>query len=152
MSMLINGDNDVNFIFDVINKTPQLISVELYITITPQLIGVELCNSEDVQHANLEGYGGEDLQEDYNILTQPLTAPCYDIPTPLEERGGSNCRHKHLLPTLVDGCGPICSDEHEMDWRESQPKSRCGICHDKRHNCRTCLNVSMVSTSGAGTN
>ena len=117
MPMLINVDNDVNFIFDVLNKTPQLISVELYITITPQLIGVELCNSEDVQHANLEGYGGEDLQEDYNILTQPLTAPCYDIPTPLEERGGSNCRHKHLLPTLVDGCGPICSDEHEMDWR-----------------------------------
>jgi hypothetical protein len=91
MSMLINVDNDVNFMFDVLNGTPQPISFELYITITLQLIGVELYNSEDVQHANLEGYGGEDLQEDYNVLTLPLTAPYYDIPTPLEERGDSNC-------------------------------------------------------------
>ncbi len=51
----------------------------------PQLVGVELYNIEDALHANLEGYGGEDLQEDYNILTQPLTTPCYDIPTPLEK-------------------------------------------------------------------
>uniref|UniRef100_A0A2N9IC04 Transposase MuDR plant domain-containing protein n=1 Tax=Fagus sylvatica TaxID=28930 RepID=A0A2N9IC04_FAGSY len=112
MPMLINGDNDVNFMFDVLDAMPQLIGVELYITITPQLVGVDLLNIEDAQHANLEGYGGEDLQGDYNVLIQPLNTPCYDIPTPLEERGGSNYRHEHLSPPLVDGCGPNRSDEN----------------------------------------
>uniref|UniRef100_A0A2N9F1B3 SWIM-type domain-containing protein n=1 Tax=Fagus sylvatica TaxID=28930 RepID=A0A2N9F1B3_FAGSY len=112
MPMLINGDNDVNFMFDVLDAMPQLIGVELYITITPQLVGVDLLNIEDAQHANLEGYGGEDLQGDYNVLTQPLNTPCYDIPTPLEERGGSSYRHEHLSPPLVDGCGPNRSDEN----------------------------------------
>ena len=73
MPMLINGDNDVNFMFDMLDRMPQLIGVELYIIITPQLVGVELYNIENAQHANLEGYGGEDLQGDYNVFTQPLT-------------------------------------------------------------------------------
>jgi hypothetical protein len=76
MPMLINGDNDVNFMFDVLDGMPQLIGFELYITITPQLVGVELYNIEDTLHVNLEGYGGEDLQRDYDVLTQPLTTPC----------------------------------------------------------------------------
>ena len=112
MPMLINDDNTVNHIFDVLNETPQLKGVELYITITPQLIGVGLYNGEDVQHANLDGYGGEELQGDYNVLTQPLTAPYYNIPTSLEERGGSSSRHEHLSPTLMDGCGPNRYEEH----------------------------------------
>jgi hypothetical protein len=87
--MLINGDNDVNLLFDVLNETPQLIGLELYIIITPQLIVIDLYNGEDVQHANLDGYGGEELQGDYDVLTQPLTTPYYDIPIPLVERGGS---------------------------------------------------------------
>jgi hypothetical protein len=33
--------------FDVLDEMPQLIGVELYITITPQLVGVELYNIED---------------------------------------------------------------------------------------------------------
>uniref|UniRef100_A0A2N9GDJ9 Transposase MuDR plant domain-containing protein n=1 Tax=Fagus sylvatica TaxID=28930 RepID=A0A2N9GDJ9_FAGSY len=41
---------------------------------------------------------------------------------------------------------------NEMDWRESQPKPRCGICQVEGHNRRTCPNASMASTSGAGTN
>ena len=64
MPMLINGDNDVNFMFDVLDGMPQLIGVELYITITSQLVGVELYNIEDTLHVNLEGYGGEDLRGD----------------------------------------------------------------------------------------
>ena len=112
MSMLINGDNDVNFMFDVLDEMPQLIGVKLYITITPQLVGVELYNIEDAQHANLEGYGSEDLQGDYNVFTQSLTTPCYDIPTLLEERGGSSCQHEHLSSPLVDGCGPNRFDEN----------------------------------------
>ena len=59
MPMLINDDNAVNHMFDVLNETPQLNGVELYIIITPQLIGIGLYNGEDVQHANLDGYGGE---------------------------------------------------------------------------------------------
>ena len=110
--MLINDDNAINHMFDVLNETPQLKGVELYIIITPQLIGVGLYNGEDVQHANLDGYGGEELQGDYNVLTQPLTAPYYDIPTPLEERGGSSSRHEHLSPTLMDGYGPNRYEEH----------------------------------------
>uniref|UniRef100_A0A2N9G675 SWIM-type domain-containing protein n=1 Tax=Fagus sylvatica TaxID=28930 RepID=A0A2N9G675_FAGSY len=98
--------------FDVLNETPQLKGVELYIIITPQLIGVGLYNSENVQHANLDGYGGEELQADYNVLTQPLTTPYCDIPTPLEERGGSSSRHEHLSPTLMDGCDPNRYEEH----------------------------------------
>ena len=47
MPMLINGDNDVNFMFDMLDRMPQLIGVELYIIITPQLIGVGLYNGED---------------------------------------------------------------------------------------------------------
>ena len=90
MPMLINDDNAFNHMFDVLNETPQLKSVELYIIITPQLIGVGLYNGEDVQHANLDGYGSEELQGDYNVLTQPLTTPYCDIPTPLEECGGSS--------------------------------------------------------------
>ena len=39
-----------------------------------------------------------------------------------------------------------------MDWRESQPELRCGICHEKGHNHKTCPNVSMTSTSGVATN
>ena len=61
MPILINDDNTVNHMFDVLNETLQLKSVELYITITPQLIGVGLYNGEDVQHANLDGYRGEEL-------------------------------------------------------------------------------------------
>ena len=110
--MLINGDNDVNFIFDVLDGMSQLIGVELYITIMPQLVSVELYNIEDALHANLKGYGGEDLQGDYNVLIQPLTTPCYDIPAPLEERGGNSYRHEHLSPSLVDGCGPNRSDKN----------------------------------------
>ena len=64
MPMLINDDNAFNHMFDVLNETPQLKGVELYIIITPQLIGVGLYNGEDVQHANLDGYGGEELQGD----------------------------------------------------------------------------------------
>jgi hypothetical protein len=112
MPMLINDDNAVNHMFDVLNETPQLKGVELYIIITSQLIGVGLYNGEDVQHANLDGYGGEELQGDYNVLTQPLTAPYCDIPTPLEERGGSSSRHEHLSPTLMDECDPNCYEEH----------------------------------------
>jgi hypothetical protein len=100
MPMLINDDNDINFMFDVLDEMPQLIGVELYITITPQLVGVELYNIEDAQHANLEGYGGEDLKGDYNVFTQHLTTPCYNIPTPLEERGSSSYRYEHLSPLL----------------------------------------------------
>ena len=69
MPILINDDNTVNHMFDVLNEMPQLKDVELYIIITPQLIGVGLYNGEDVQHANLDGYGGEELQGDYNVLT-----------------------------------------------------------------------------------
>jgi hypothetical protein len=104
MPMLINGDNDVNFMFDVLDGMPQLIGVELYITITPQLVGVELYNIEDTLHVNLEGYGGEDLQGDYDVLTQPLTTPCYDIPTPLEECGGNSNRHEHLSTPCFAHC------------------------------------------------
>jgi hypothetical protein len=39
-----------------------------------------------------------------------------------------------------------------MDWRENQPKPRCGICQEEGHNHRTCPNVNMGSTSGTGTN
>uniref|UniRef100_A0A2N9H0X3 Transposase MuDR plant domain-containing protein n=1 Tax=Fagus sylvatica TaxID=28930 RepID=A0A2N9H0X3_FAGSY len=112
MPMLINDDNAVNHMFDVLNETPQLKGVELYIIITPQLIGVGLYNGEDVQHANLDGYGGEELQEDYNVLTQPLTTPYCDIPTPLEERGGSSSRHEHLSPILMDECNLNRYEEH----------------------------------------
>jgi hypothetical protein len=66
MPMLINGDNDINLMFDMINESPQLIGLELYITITPQLIVVDLYNGEDIQHANLDGYGGEELRK-YNV-------------------------------------------------------------------------------------
>ena len=38
-----------------------------------------------------------------------------------------------------------------MDWRENQPKPRCGICQEEGHNRRICLNVNMGSTSGTGT-
>jgi hypothetical protein len=41
---------------------------------------------------------------------------------------------------------------NEMDWRENQPKPRCGICQEEGHNHRTCPNVNMGSTSGTGTN
>ena len=47
MPMLINDDNAINHMFDVLNETPQLKDVELYIIITPQLIGVGLYNGED---------------------------------------------------------------------------------------------------------
>uniref|UniRef100_A0A2N9GUX0 SWIM-type domain-containing protein n=1 Tax=Fagus sylvatica TaxID=28930 RepID=A0A2N9GUX0_FAGSY len=112
MPMLINDDNAVNHMFDVLNETPQLKGVELYVIITPQLLGVGWAEGEDVQHANLDGYRGEELQEDYNVLTQPLTAPYCDIPTPLQERGGSSSRHEHLSPTLMDGCDPNRYEEH----------------------------------------
>uniref|UniRef100_A0A2N9FK77 Transposase MuDR plant domain-containing protein n=1 Tax=Fagus sylvatica TaxID=28930 RepID=A0A2N9FK77_FAGSY len=98
--------------FDVLNETPQLKGIELYIIITPQLIGDGLYNGEDVQHANLDGYGGEELQGDYNVLTQPLTTPYCDIPTPLEERGGSSSRHEHLSPILMDECNLNRYEEH----------------------------------------
>ena len=91
--MLINDDNDVNLMFDVLSETLQSIGVELYITmnfLTLWLIGVELYNGEDVQQENLEGYGGENLQGEYNILTQPPTTPCYKILKALEECGGSS--------------------------------------------------------------
>uniref|UniRef100_A0A2N9J030 MULE transposase domain-containing protein n=1 Tax=Fagus sylvatica TaxID=28930 RepID=A0A2N9J030_FAGSY len=57
----------------------------------------------DVQHANLDGYGGEELQGDYNVLTQPLIAPYYDIPTSLEERGDDDIQAQdstHHIPTM----------------------------------------------------
>uniref|UniRef100_A0A2N9G5E1 MULE transposase domain-containing protein n=1 Tax=Fagus sylvatica TaxID=28930 RepID=A0A2N9G5E1_FAGSY len=41
---------------------------------------------------------------------------------------------------------------NEMDWRENQPKPRCGICQEEGHNRRTCPNVRSGSTSGTGTN
>ena len=112
MPMLINDDNAINHMFDVLNEMPQLKGVQLYITIMPQLIGVGLYNDEDVQHANLDSYGGEELQGDYNVLTQSLTAPYCDIPILLEERGGSSSRHQHLSLTLVDGCGPNRYEEY----------------------------------------
>ncbi len=93
MPMLINDYNDVNLMFDVLSETLQSIGVELYITmnfLTLWLIGVELYNGEDVQQENLEGYGGENLQGEYNILTQPPTTPCYKILKALEECGGSS--------------------------------------------------------------
>ena len=36
---------------------------------------------------------------------------------------------------------------NEMDWRESQPKQKCGVCHAECHNSRRCLNVIHTSTS-----
>ena len=35
----------------------------------------------------------------------------------------------------------------EMDWRESQPKLKCGVCHGEGHNHRRCPNVVRTSTS-----
>ena len=34
-----------------------------------------------------------------------------------------------------------------MDWRESQPKQKCGVCHVEGHNSRRCPNVISTSTS-----
>ena len=36
---------------------------------------------------------------------------------------------------------------NEMDWRESQPKQKCGVCHAEGHNRRRCPNVICASTS-----
>ncbi|GMY29751.1 hypothetical protein FCV25MIE_24993 [Fagus crenata] len=94
---------------DLVVVVPSLDSAGVYLL---SLISVGLYNGEDVQHANLDSYEGEELQGDYNVLTQPLTGPYCDLPTPLEERGGSSNRHEHLSPTPVDGCGPIRYEEH----------------------------------------
>ena len=34
----------------------------------------------------------------------------------------------------------------KMDWRESQPKPECGVCHEEGHNRRRCPNVIPSST------
>ena len=42
---------------------------------------------------------------------------------------------------------------NEMDWREGQiSRPSCGICREKGHNRRRCLNANRTSTSGGGTN
>ena len=52
-------------------------------------------------------------------------------------------------PEMLRDKGRLMSTRirNEMDWRESQPKPKCGVCHEECHNHRRCLNVIRASTS-----
>ena len=52
-------------------------------------------------------------------------------------------------PDMLRDKGRIMSTgiRTEMDWRESQPKPKCGVCHEEGHNCRRCSNVIRASTN-----
>ena len=52
-------------------------------------------------------------------------------------------------PEMLRDKGRLMSTRirNEMDWRESQPKPKCGVCHEECHNHRRCPNVIRASTS-----
>ena len=59
-----------------------------------------------------------------------------------------------VWPVSTQICNEMDKNEWELPtslWIENGPKSRCGLCHQEGHNCRTCPTQNVESTSGGAT-
>ena len=84
-------------------------------------------------------------------LQQWLSTYSHDFRVPKDKSLWREVSDPKLYPNpkmLQDKGRPMSTRiRNEMDWRESQPKSKYGVCHEEGHNHRRCLNVIHASTS-----
>ena len=71
------------------------------------------------------------VPKDKSLWREVASPKLYPNPEMLRDKG-------RLMSTRI---------RNEMDWRESQPKPKCGVCHEEGHNRRRCPNVTRASTS-----
>uniref|UniRef100_A0A2N9G230 CCHC-type domain-containing protein n=1 Tax=Fagus sylvatica TaxID=28930 RepID=A0A2N9G230_FAGSY len=104
MTLLITDDDGVNLMFDMLDATPELKSIELYISVEDCVgEGVEPLTQDDGDGLEAEDCVGEDVQQMTVDDTAPFTQPSIV---------GRCTPQLHEIPTSVEDCGPNTRHEY----------------------------------------
>uniref|UniRef100_A0A2N9HQ99 SWIM-type domain-containing protein n=1 Tax=Fagus sylvatica TaxID=28930 RepID=A0A2N9HQ99_FAGSY len=111
MTLLITDDDGVNLMFDMLDATPELKGIELYISVEDCVgEGAEPLTQGDGDGLEAEDCVGEDVQQMTVDDTAPFTQP---------STVGRRTPQLHEIPTSVEDCGP--STRHEYVPYEVNP-------------------------------
>jgi hypothetical protein len=111
MTLLITDDDGVNLMFDMLDATPELKGIELYISVEDCVgEGAEPLTQDDGDGLEAEDCVGEDVQQMTVDDTAPFTQP---------STVGGCTPQLHEIPTSVEDCGP--STRHEYVPLEVNP-------------------------------
>ena len=69
------------------------------------------------------------MPKDKSLWREVVGPKLYPDPEMLRDKG-------RLMSTRI---------RNEMNWRESQPKPKCGVCHEEGHNRRRCQCDSRIN-------
>jgi hypothetical protein len=111
MTLLITDDDGVNLMFDMLDATPELKGIELYISVEDCVgEGAKPLTQGDGDGLEAEDCVGEDVQQITVDDTAPFTQP---------STVGRRTPQLHEIPTSVEDCGP--STRHEYVPYEVNP-------------------------------